>query len=285
MHNKINSDTGANYKNKNNDSYDVRSREHIERPKMKMSVAIAISALLIVITLLGATLTVISFSKNTKKGDKENENVVSFSKDINKEDKENEKVIKQETFKMYVDCDVDVPFKESAEENAGTIGSIFAGSAVETYDEENNGYTKIRYNGKDGYVESQYLSSTRPFVWNYKDEEVESFVEDVLYGYTNAITTGDITYITDYLYGKAIQDAYDTHERVTSLVDREEVIDVECSNVTRISKTRVTVERISTIRLYYYDGRVKDVTEKYLTTVEKKESSEDMKVIEFLPME
>ena len=268
MHNKINSDTGANYKNKNNDSYDVRSREHIERPKMKMSVAIAISALLIVITLLGATLTVISFSKNTKKGDKENE-----------------KVIKQETFKMYVDCDVDVPFKESAEENAGTIGSIFAGSAVETYDEENNGYTKIRYNGKDGYVESQYLSSTRPFVWNYKDEEVESFVEDVLYGYTNAITTGDITYITDYLYGKAIQDAYDTHERVTSLVDREEVIDVECSNVTRISKTRVTVERISTIRLYYYDGRVKDVTEKYLTTVEKKESSEDMKVIEFLPME
>lgn len=183
---------------------------------------------------------------------------------------------------MYVDCNTTLTLREGPGTNYPEILSIPAGDVLEYYKDAGNNFAKVVYNGIDGYVSKDYLSYTRPYVWDYNEAEVKDFVKEVLYAFVTSVNRDDVTYLTQYLSGTAISDAQKSHNEVQQVTDREEVVSVNCHSVKRVGKNKVTVVRESVIRVYRHNGEVKDVSEKYLTTVEN--TSNGMKVVKFTKM-
>lgn len=191
--------------------------------------------------------------------------------------------VEQTVKTMYIDNDENIALWESPATSSVQIDTVPMGGAVEFVATAENGFAKVKYNGKEGFVESKFLSETEPYIWQYEDSEVEGFVEDVLYAFVSAVNTDNISLLTVHLDGQALTDAYQVHEQVTKVTNSETVLEVKCYGVTRISKTQVTVVRESKIRVYRHNGTVKDVSEKYLTTVEN--TGDGMKVIKFEAIE
>ena len=169
---------------------------------------------------------------------------------------------------MYIDCNVSLTMRTGPSTSNSEICQVPTGSSVYVIEYTNNEFARITYNGYEGYVMKQYLSDTQPYVWHYSESEVESFVAGSLRGYVNAINTGDTSFVYDYYSGSIVQSELASIESNSKAAAREELLSVNCHSVNRISKTQVSVIRESTIRVYYYDGAVKDVVEKYKYTVD-----------------
>lgn len=107
-----------------------------------------------------------------------------------------------------------------------------------------------------------------PQVWRFDPTEVENFVTDSLYAYVDGMNTKDISYADIYFYGNARQAEIDNYYKINSSIAYEEIISVNCHSVTRISPTKVSVIRDSTIRVEFTNGKVNDVVETYKYTIE-----------------
>lgn len=169
---------------------------------------------------------------------------------------------------MYVDCNVSLTMRTGPSTSNSEVCQVPTGSSVYVIEYTNNEFARITYNGYEGYVMKQYLSDTQPYVWHYSESEVESFVAGSLRGYVNAINTGDTSFVYDYYSGSLVQSELASIESNSNAAAREELLSVNCHSVNRISKTQVSVIRESTIRVYYYDGAVKDLQERYKYTVD-----------------
>ena len=243
---------------------------------------------LIIITIILATAAIIvsvaalifiakdNYERETAKTEtkQEKENKKAPSAEVNEEEKQAEDVKEEKkeeppqiTKTMYVNCDTSLSLRSGPGTDSSKILSLSPGEAV-TYTGEENGFAKIIYNGYEGYASLQYLSDIRPYVWNYNSTEVENFVKDVLYAYVDAINTDNVNVVAPYHKGNAYTNTINNHTAVKKTVSGEQVLSIKCYGTKRISKTRVTVIRESTIRVYNYDGTQRDAVEKYLTTVE-----------------
>lgn len=169
---------------------------------------------------------------------------------------------------MYIDCNVSLTMRTGPSTSNSEICQVPTGASVYVIEYANNEFARITYNGYEGYVMRQYLADTQPYVWHYSESEVENFVAGSLRGYVNAINTGDTSFVYDYYSGSIVQSELASIESNSKAAAREELLSVNCHSVNRISKTQVSVIRESTIRVYYYDGAVKDVVEKYKYTVD-----------------
>ena len=183
---------------------------------------------------------------------------------------------------MYANCNTTPTLRSGPGTDYSKLADIPAGDSLICNGPAKNGFSKVSYNGIDGYASSEFLSYTKPYVWYYNEEEVEDFVRDVLYAYVDSINTNDVDVLTQYERGAAVTDTIKNHPKVKKTVDSELVLSVNCYGTKRISRTRVTVIRESTIRVYKYDGTQHDAIEKYLTTVEN--TGDGMYVIEYAKM-
>ena len=251
---------GANYKNSANyKNTDIGQRSSGQKKHTKGIIALLVTLVIALTALVAVLLFALSDD-----GEPQKANIV---------------VPEETTVEMFVDCELEIPMYEEADFDSSIIEEIPAGTSVYVYPEEKNNFTKINYNGIDGYVESKYISVERPYVWEYDENDVKMLVDDALYGFTNAITQKDINLLIKYLDKEALNSAYSIYEDSIKKARREEVLSAEYYDVKRISKTQVTVVRESVIRVYNYSGNVRDVEEKYLTTVENTGSG--MKIIKF----
>lgn len=114
-------------------------------------------------------------------------------------------------------------------------------------------------------------------IWTYDEDDAEDFIENSLYAFVNGINMRSTDYVYTYFSGSEANQEIATHNEIVKVVDSEEILSVDCHSVQRISNSRITVIRDSVIRVYYTDGRVKDIPEKYRYTIDL--SSGTMKIV------
>ncbi len=115
-------------------------------------------------------------------------------------------------------------------------------------------------------------------IWTYNEYEAENFIENALYAFVNGINTRSANYIYTYFAGAELQQELAAHNEIIKVVDKEELLSVNCHTVERISNSQITVIRDSVIKVYYKDGRIIDIPETYRYTIEL--SSGEMKIVE-----
>lgn len=170
---------------------------------------------------------------------------------------------------MFVDCNVELTLRSGPATSHSKICTIPTGSSVYVVEFTNNEFAKVTYNGYDGYVMRSYLSDSKPYVWNYNAASVEGFVESAVDFYVNAINTGYTDFVYDYYSDSLAQSELKSIASNSEVAFSEEILNINCHSVQRLSKTSVTVIRESNIRVTHYDGSYKDVYEKYKYTVEE----------------
>ena len=298
---KNNNNLNSNYPNGNYPNYppvppvDPRPPYYSEVPKKKGNTALIVLAIVMACIAVVSSAVAITLHFNKPSNDKPTPQTSTSTETLIEEDipvtQPENKTASSQTAKepedivvktMYVDCNTTLNLRNGPGKSYDIIYEIPTGDAVDYIRDAGGGFSKVIYNGSKGYVSTEYLSNTKPTVWYYNETEVEQFVEDVLYAYVTSINTDNVNYLTQYLSGQAVNDARKNHPVVTKVTSNEEVISVNCHSVKRVAKNKVTVVRESVIRVYRHSGEVKDVTEKYLTTVEN--TSNGMKVVKFTQM-
>lgn len=187
---------------------------------------------------------------------------------------------------MYVaNCKQSVTLRSEPDANSSDMMQIPYGSPVGVVDTGANGFYRVSYNGQTGYVSSAYLSNVPPpakpvqpqpvqpqdnssYAAVVSPAEVEAFVDSSLRAFVNGINTGDTTYISWYFTGDEASQERKTHDQIVKSVTNEEIISLNCHSGKILSADKATAVRDSVIRVTYDDGRVKDITEKYLYTVQ-----------------
>lgn len=66
----------------------------------------------------------------------------------------------------YVANEIGVNVRQSATASSTRLGGLYQGDAVDVIADQNNGWSKINYNGKVAYVISECLSYSKPVVQN-----------------------------------------------------------------------------------------------------------------------
>lgn len=193
---------------------------------------------------------------------------------------------------MYVvNCETSITLRTEPDVNSAGITQIPYGMPVGIIAEGMNGFYKGNYNGMIGYASSAYLSTappapvqTQPPVQqptaNVSPRDAEEFVAASLRAFVNGINTGDTSYISYYFTGDEAVQEKKTHDEISGIVLSEQILSMSCHSGTIVSSNRATVVRDSTIRVTYDDGRVKDVTESYLYTLQISADG-TMRIIEF----
>ncbi|MFE4240180.1 SH3 domain-containing protein, partial [Peribacillus butanolivorans] len=87
---------------------------------------------------------------------------VAFEEKISAAPLPAEQINNIETSNMYVNVSSgSLNMRKSASENAGVVAKLMKGTQVTVYS-ESNGWAKIKAEGKEGYVSTKYLSTTKP---------------------------------------------------------------------------------------------------------------------------
>ncbi len=180
---------------------------------------------------------------------------------------------------MYVvNCKTSITLRTEPNVNSAEMTQIPYGTPVGIIADGMNGFYKVSYNGMIGYASSAYLSTVLPApvqqqpvqqaTANVSPRDAEEFVAASLRAFVNGINTGDTSYISWYFTGDEAVQEKKTHDEISGIVLSEQILSLSCHSGTIVSSSRATVVRDSTIRVTYDDGRVKDVTESYLYTLQ-----------------
>lgn len=169
---------------------------------------------------------------------------------------------------MYVNCNVSLTLRNAPRTDADEIRQVPVGDALYVIEYINGDFARVTHNGTEGFVMKKYLANDMPNVWYYNEYDVEYFVESSLYAFVNGINTNDASYVYDYFTGDEAEQEKKTSKSISDAVLSEEILQVNCHSVERVSPVQVTVVRDSVIRVTYNDGSVKNVTEKYKYTVD-----------------
>lgn len=96
----------------------------------------------------------------------------------------------------------------------------------------------------------------------------ENHVSGSLYAFVNAINTGDTSFTNTYFAsGDAANQEVKSINSIRKSVSSEELISLDCGDVTIVDSTTANVVRKSTIKVVYKDGNVKNIKETYTYTV------------------
>lgn len=203
---------------------------------------------------------------------------------------------------MYiVNCDDYVTLRTSESSSSSALTQIPYGATVGFISSAQNGFSKVSYNGLIGYVISSYISTYLPPHKpndNYPDQppankpqsntqtvseaDVLNFADGSIKAFVNGINTGDTTYISRYFSGSEATQEKKTHDSIREVVNSEEIISCNWLGTDFLTSNKATIIRDSVIRVYYKDGSVKDISEKYLYTIEIDGTS--MKIVELEEM-
>lgn len=173
---------------------------------------------------------------------------------------------------MYVvNCNESITLRSAASTSSASMGQIPYGAAVGIISDSQNGFYKVKYNGLIGYASASYLAMDAPKpkdTVSVTPADVEAFVDSSLRAFVNGINTGDTTYISWYFSGDEAVQERKTHDQIVQSVQSEEIISLNCNSGKILSANKATAIRDSVIRVVYDDGRVKDIKESYLYTVQ-----------------
>lgn len=252
-----------------------------------LSVVVAIGIIFTVLVATGA----ISFSKNEEP--KEDTAVVQTQDtDTSTNTQNNSDTVKQPSVNpvdtqpkavpvgktMYVgNCKQSITLRTGPDGSYGEIMQIPLGESIYVVEYTNDSFARVRYNGSEGYADRSCIVSERPQVYTYDESKAINLVENSLYAFVNGVTNNSDSYVYVYFKGSEAEKERKTVKEIASTVEREEILRVNCHSVKRASATTVTVTRESDIRVYYKDGSVKDISEKYIYTVDI--TSSDYKIV------
>ncbi len=169
---------------------------------------------------------------------------------------------------MYINCNSSLTLRTGPATSYSEIMQISVGEPVYVIEYINSDFARVTYNGNEGYVMRKYLSDTKPQVWYYNEYDVAQFVENSLYAFVNGINTENTDYVYKYFTGDEAEQEIKSCKTISDSVISEEILQVNCHSVERVSPSRVSVIRDSVIRVVYNDNSVKDITEKYKYTVD-----------------
>lgn len=179
---------------------------------------------------------------------------------------------------MYVgNCKQSITLRTGPDRSYGEIMQIPLGEGIYVVEYTNDSFARVRYNGSEGYADRSYIVSERPQVYTYDEAKAINLVENSLYAFVNGVTNNLDAYVYTYFKGAEAENERKTVKQIASTVEREEILNVNCHTVKRASATTVTVVRDSVIRVYYKNGSVKEITEKYIYTVDI--TSSDYKIV------
>ncbi len=181
-------------------------------------------------------------------------------------------VTKIELTKEVGNCKQSVTLRSGPSTSYSEITQVPLGASVYCIESTSNGFTLVTYNGKKGYIASNYIVALGTYdayhTAKYSDSAIESFVEGSLSAFVNGVTNKDSTYVYRYYSGSAAEEEMRAYNDISAIVKSEEILSLSCHSVDHISSTQATVIRDSVIRVTYNDGTVKDITERYKYTVD-----------------
>lgn len=170
---------------------------------------------------------------------------------------------------MFVgNCNVSVTMRTGPSASYSEIMQVPLASEIYVIEYTNSDFALVTYNGSRGYIKRNYIVSSKPQVYNYSASDVQHFVHNSIIEFVNGVNTGDFDYVYTYFSGSAAGQELKSVKSIHESVSSEQILSVNCHSTERISATQVTVIRDSVIRVYYPDGSVKDVSERYKYTVD-----------------
>ncbi len=170
---------------------------------------------------------------------------------------------------MYIgNCNVSVTLRTGPGTDYSEIRQIAYGEEVYVIEYTTDDFAKVMYNGSRGYVMRDYVVGTKPTVYYYNDEDVKAVVANSIRAFVQGITNKNPDYVYEYFAGDLVQEELNSYNSIAAVVEREDIVSLNCHSVERVAPNRVTCIRDSVIRVTYNDGSIKDITEKYKYTVD-----------------
>ena len=120
---------------------------------------------------------------------------------------------------------------------------------------------QAQYAGTSAPVRQQ--TQTQTGAQAVTNSEISDFAESSLRAFVRGISNKNSSYVSEYFGGNAVDEEMHSYSVITKNVASEEILSLDCSEVNRLSDSRATVIRRSTIRVFYNDGSVKDISEAY----------------------
>ncbi len=195
------------------------------------------------------------------------EKVDDDTTDDDDESKRNKPIPVKKTMYVY-NCNEFINLRKGPSTSDESIAKIPFAQSVYVIEYVSEDFAHVKYDGYEGYAARDYLSNTKPKIYDYDEYEVAAFVEDSLYAFVDGINRSDYSYLYEYFTDSWANKSLSSIKAVDDAVYREEILYVDCHSVKRVSPTSVTVIRESTIRVYYENGTTKDLDEIYEYTVD-----------------